>query len=202
MSTSLVSENLEMVLPTLVSRTQNLRIGKIQDDEMKKWISELKPEISQEELQSVLKSADGNPLKAIKSMENNLISTELIDFFINWARLTYKAYEKMPDLIKCSEDLASRSRDEQNQILHYGVNFFRNALLLNNQAQDLTYIERAEKDHVKNFAPLINVDNSARLTTSFEKTIGYLDRYANAKVLFLDLSIDFARNINAKNVNL
>jgi DNA polymerase-3 subunit delta' len=198
----LITENLEMVLPTIISRTQSLRIGKISSEEMTKWIQKVKPDLSEEKLQNVVKSANGNPLKALKSSDDELITPELTHFFINWARLCYKAYERMPELIKCAEDLATQPREEQNKLLNYGISFFRNSLLINNAADSLFHPHASEKDHIKNFAPLLKFENSAFLISQFEKAMRHLDRYANSKILFLDLSMSFAKNINVKNVNL
>jgi len=198
----LITENLELVLPTIISRTQALRIGKVSNEEMTIWIKGIKPEFPEDKVQDLVKSADGNPLKALQSSDNELISPELTDYFINWARLCYKAYERMPELINCAEDLATKPREEQNKLLNYGISFFRNSLLINNDAENLYNPHNSEKDHIRNFAPLLKFEKSTLLISSFEKAMGHLDRYANAKILFLDLSLKFAKNINAKNVNL
>ncbi len=198
----LVTENIELVLPTIVSRTQNLRIGKVDPEEMKDWVRTLRSNIAEHELEDTIRMAEGNPLKALKALNNNSGSSDLTDYFINWARLCYQAYDKMPELINYSEDISKKPREEQNQILKYGVGFFRNALLNNHGSLDLTYIKESEQKHVKNFAPLISVESCTKLMSKFEKSIDHLNRYANAKLVFLELSLEFARNINAKNVNL
>lgn len=198
----LITENPELVLQTILSRTQTLRLGKLYEEEMSEWLKKLHPDVEADRLNNIIKLSDGNPLKALSLFENLGDSNEISEKFIAWARLCYKAYEKMPDLINFSEALSGLQRDEQNKILSFGIDFFRNSLVYKSKAENLLLSQNNDMNHIINFSPLLNFTNSSALIKSFEMAIGHLGRYANAKILFLDLSLDFARNINVKNVHL
>ena len=198
----LITEKPELILPTITSRTQTIRIGKMKSEEIKEWIKTKEPSLGESEIQAIVKTADGNPLRALKSIGNELFDFELTESFIAWARLCYKAYEQMPALINFSEKLAVQKREDQKEFLEYGIEFFRSSLILNSKTDGILYNFPEELKHLKNFAPLLNMQNSPTLIQVFENGIRHLERNANTKVLFMDLSLQFAKNLNAKNVNL
>lgn len=198
----LVTENQELVLPTITSRTQTVRLGKLSNDESISWIKSMDESLSEQEVNSLVKNSGGNPLKISESLKNRSFSNEIGTKFLEWARLCYKAYEKMPELIEFSENLSTMQREEQNSILNYGIDFFRSGLMVNNSANELILAGTDDEKHIRNFAPLLNIKNSSKLISSFERSLYHLERYANTKILFLDLSIEFSKNINAKNVPL
>lgn len=198
----LITENPDLVLQTIISRTQLIRIGLMSSGEMEEWVSGLKPEINTEEMHQIIRLSEGNPQRALKVVNKELVNPEQNETFIQWARLCYKAYQQLPELIDFAENMASLNRDEQKSLLEYGLEFFRNGLLVNNDLQELIILDPSEQESVKKFAPLLNTGNCHSLLTSFDSAIRHLERYASAKILFLNLSLDFARYINSKNVNL
>jgi len=198
----LVSQNAESVLPTIISRTQIMRIGKMEKSELKNWMKNTYPDLSESDLTFALKYSEGNPLNAIDTLKNESDSPKLTEDFIKWARLCYEMGKKLPDLIKWSEGMAGQKRNDQKSFLKYGMEFLRAAMLINNDSSELNHLYPEEEVHVTNFSTLLNNENSIALIGEINNAVYNLERNANAKILFMDLSIKFGRLINPKNVNL
>lgn len=198
----LVTEKIESMLQTIVSRAQSLRLGLIPDEDMIEWLRSENPTVNESELIDAVKRAEGVPKRALDLLDENHDREELIQEFITWARLCYQAHKQMPGLIDFSEIISSWSREDQNRFIDYGIQFFRNGMMLNSDSRELVLSDENEIDHIGNFSKLLNSDNTGTLLEAFGEATTHLARYGNAKIIFLDLSLQFARNINAKNVHL
>ena len=198
----LVTENLDAVLGTIKSRTQLIRIGKISNEEMGVWLKSAFPGKNDETYINAVKNAEGIPSVAIKALNSELTDSDLTNEFILWARLCYESRKKMPDLINWADDMARNNKEDQKKFLIYGLSFFRSGLINMAGVSDLNHGSAEELDHVSKFSKLLTVENSTRLISEFEDSIDALQRFANAKLLFMNLSIKFGEFINPKNVNL
>lgn len=198
----LVSENLELVLQTIVSRAQTLRVGLMDDAALMQWLKTHRPELSEHDLIEIVKSADGVPARAIQNADNKVDLEEVANQFITWARMCYRAFKQMPGLITYSEKLAGLPRDQQYRLLQYALDFFRNGMLLNSSTEDLVLSQGEDRKNIKNFSSLLNSKNTGKLMSIFNDAQHHISRHANTRIVFLDLSLSFARNINTKNVHL
>ncbi|MEO8932955.1 MAG: DNA polymerase III subunit delta', partial [Xanthomarina sp.] len=103
------------------------------------------------------------------------------------------------DLISWSEDISKTSRETQKQFLQFCMGFFRQALLLNYQANDLVYIEtKTENFKLKNFAPFIHGNNIIEITQELQDAIYHIERNGNSKIILTDLSIKLTRLLHKK----
>ncbi|MEQ8323454.1 MAG: hypothetical protein RIC15_10095 [Vicingaceae bacterium] len=198
----LVTENQESILPTILSRTQIVRIGKMENEVMNAWLSNEYNEKNESERAFAMKYAEGNPLKAIESLKKKADHTELSEKFVEWARMCFIMHKKLPELLDWCDQMASETRSSQRDFMLYGLDFFRAGLLNNHQSSDLLHLFPEEEVHVKNFSSLLNLENIPKLVEEFDTALANLNRNANAKILFMQLSGHFGKLINPKNVNL
>lgn len=198
----LVSENDEAILPTILSRTQILRIGKMTSTDLSKWLKDTNPGLSESDLTFALKYAEGNPLNASLALNKDSEQIGVTEDFIAWARLCYELGKKLPDLIKWSETMAGQKRNDQKDFLVYGMEFLRAGMLRISDTSELNHLYPEEEQHVSKFSALLNTKNVPLLIDEINSAIYNLERNANAKILFLNLSVKFGKLINPKNVNL
>ena len=198
----LVSENDEAILPTILSRTQILRIGKITPSDLSNWMKVSYPDMSESDLTFALKYSEGNPLSAMLALNKDSEQVRVTEDFISWARLCYDMGKKLPDLVKWSETMAGQKRNDQKDFLMYGMEFLRAGMLKNSESSELNHLYPDEEVHVTNFARLLTTEIVILLIEEINSAIYNLERNANAKILFLYLSIKFGKLINPKNVNL
>ena len=98
-----------------------------------------------------------------------------------------------------SEQIATLGREAQKKFLNFCIEMFRQALLLNYQAEKLVYIEpTVEKFKLENFAPFVNGNNINEIFTELSDAIYHIERNGNAKIILTDLSIKLTRLIHRK----
>jgi DNA polymerase-3 subunit delta' len=124
------------------------------------------------------------------------------EWFVVWVRAAFKAKGNaaaIQDLIQWSEQIAQLGREKQKKFLEYCIEFFRQALLLNYQAQQLVYFEpKVEKFKLENFAPFIHGNNINDIFTTLSDALYHIERNGNAKIILTDVSIQLTRLIHKK----
>jgi DNA polymerase-3 subunit delta' len=84
--------------------------------------------------------ANGNYNKACDLIYKDSEDIQFEEWFVLWIRSAFKAKGNkaaIHDLISWSEDIAKTGRETQKQFLNFCLNFFRQALLLNYNANEL-----------------------------------------------------------------
>ena len=119
------------------------------------------------------------------------------DWFIFWIRSAFKAKgnkSAIHDLISWSEEIAKNGRETQKQFLHFCLDFFRQAMLLNYKADELVYLEtKTEKFKLENFAPFVHGNNILEISDELQDAIYHIERNGNSKIILTDLSIKLTR---------
>ncbi|MFV8328170.1 ATP-binding protein [Flavobacterium sp. ZS1P14] len=197
----LLSENEEDIIQTIRSRCQVLHFNGLSE----KVISEAL--ISRENIESktaikIAHQAQGNYNKALQLLQPDSESVFFEKWFVDWVRAAFRAKGNaaaIQDLILWSEQIASLGRETQKKFLHFCIDMFRQALLLNYQTASLVYIEpQVEKFKLENFAPFVNGNNINDIFKELSDAMYHIERNGNAKIILTDLSIKLTRLIHKK----
>src|SRR5690606_10418633 len=94
--------------------------------------------------------------------------------------------------------MAGLGRERQKQFLHYSLHLIRECLMLNTGMTNLARLEGEELSFAEKFAPFVNHLNTANFIESFNQSAYYIERNANPKILFLDLSLKVMKWIRMK----
>ncbi len=181
----LISEDQEKLLKTIRSRTQLLKFTSYDDDDVSQYLqTQYNKEAYQTNTVSVL--AEGNIARAIMLLDEDIDNSFNYTEFRNWMLLCYKP--KFSDLKELVDKLAALTREKQKEFLKYGIQLIRNSLLINYENTDLVRAVEEEKKFVFNFAKLINDKNAVKFIDLFNEAIFHIERNANAKILFMDVS--------------
>jgi len=155
----LISENEEDIIQTIRSRCQVLHFNGLPE----KVIAEALVSRENIELRLATKLAhqsQGNYNKALQLVQEDGEEIVFEKYFVDWVRAAFRAKGNaaaIHDLISWSEQIAGLGRETQKKFLHYCINMFRQALLLNYQTTSLVYMEpKIEKFKLENFAPFVN----------------------------------------------
>lgn len=185
----LVSENQELIINTILSRTQLVKIPPIDNDNLQNALSS--GEFSQRSIDDAVRISDGNYLKAARLVENS----DDIEFntsnFVNWMRLCFK--NDPSETLDFTNKIAKKPRETQKSFLSYSLRMIRESMLKSFNNESLLRINSNETDFITKFHPFINSKNSIRIAEEFEKSIFHIERNANANVLFFDLSIKIGK---------
>lgn len=189
-----VAQNQEQIISTLLSRMQLVKIPKLSDEEISDYLirnSDLSPLQASE--YGFL--ADGNLITA-KALLNDTKNNNA-DTFVQWLRNSYG--NKVPAMIEFAEEAAKWGRENQKNFLKYGINFLRECSLLICNAQQMVKLPPQTLEIAKKLAAnVLNMPMIEALTAELEKAHYHIERNANPKILFLDVSLQLIKIIKFK----
>lgn len=180
----LISENQEELLTTVRSRTVLMKIPKLTLDEVQNaLVNKFGCDYNVARNAAVL--ANGNWILAQSYINDQEDEKIYFQSFQKWMRYCFRfSASELIDFI--ANDIKSLGREKQKEFLAYGLNFFHNALLINNGLIDSVLLPEDEKAFLKNFAPFISNNNIDLITELFEESINQIERNGNASLIFLD----------------
>ena len=180
----LVSENQEELLTTVRSRTVLMKIPKLTLDEVQNALVD-KFRCDTVAARNAATLANGNWILAQRFVNDQEDEKLYFQCFQKWMRYCFRfSASELIDFI--ANDIKSLGREKQKEFLAYGLNFFHNALLMNNGLIDNVLLPDDEKTFLRNFAPFISNNNIDLITELFEESINQIERNGNASLIFLD----------------
>lgn len=188
----LVSDNQESLLPTILSRTQFIRVPAIATAIIENYLVESHG-VSQEVAHSVAALSQGNIIEAIQLIEGDNSHHIYFDLFVKLMRAAYSV--KPNELIAVSEEIAQLDKQKQKNFLKYGLHIFRESIISNYMKGKLINVRADEKQFLDKFARFINNQNIVELSQEFNSAHYHLERNANPKILFTDLVIKLTKLI-------
>ncbi len=180
----LVDSSNDRILPTILSRTQLVKVAAPDPGEVASALRERYPELTLEQAHGIAARSEGDLLEAFAMAEGR--EEELFVFFRDWLRACYA--NKVAETVEYGDYFAKMGREQQKGLMTYALYLIRQCML---QWQDAPQLVRAfgeEMDFVKKFSALLNASNVDGIRRELETAHAHLERNANPKVLFLDLS--------------
>ncbi len=189
----LVAEQYDLILNTILSRTQLIKITRFSDEEIKSYLLSIGCEEHAAARYAYL--ADGSMQAGINLM--NQEENNLEELFVQWFRLCYgKRGIEIQQLID-QIAVASFGRENQKNMLKFGLQVIRDCLTHNSDASEIIRFESKHFEIAK-MASILNMANASYIIDDIEKAIYHIERNANAKIVFLDLSIQVMRDLQRK----
>ena len=189
----LVAENQELILNTVLSRCQLIKINPLSNEEVAEGL--LKRGVLGDRAHIVAQLSDGNLSEAIQlaaSAEN-----DNANLFLEWLRKCYKGWG--PDLLQWVEQFATIGREQQKYFLRYGLHFLREYMLLKCTG-DATSVRLLPKEleTAQNLTKVIQLEQITPIMNIFDDCSTHVERNANPKVLFLNASIKLSHILRQK----
>lgn len=182
----LVSENPELLLETIRSRTQRLDFKKIDNDSLEQALIERRA-LAQEMAHRIARIANGNWNAALEELDSGNENRQHLDMFIMLMRLAYM--RNIHDLKKWSDVVATFGREKQKRMLGYFMHMLRESFMYNFRNPELSYMTQEEENFARNFARFINEANIIDISNLFEETKRFIAQNANPKIVFFDLAL-------------
>jgi DNA polymerase III subunit delta' len=195
----LISENEEDIIQTIRSRCQVLHFNAIPEEVISTELI-TKYGVTENEALKIAHQSQGNFNKALQILNGDGEDFPFEEWFVTWLRAAYSAKKNasaINDLIAWSENIASIGRESQKKFLNYCIDVFRQALMLNYQAEKLVYFEpKVNGFTLEKFAPFVTGNNIHEIFTSLSDASYHIERNGNAKIILTDLSIKLTRLIH------
>ena len=191
----LVCENEDQLLRTIISRTQLLKVKKIDEQSLMNALTG-KHGLAPEEAQGIALLADGDYGLAQKMLTENESAEWDLATFQSWMRACLKFdMQKINGLIAEFSDLG---RERQKNFFSYCLRVVRECVVINYADSGLVHVTNKEMEFFKKFSPYINANNCLQFNEELNKAYMHIERNANPKILFLDLSFRFNTLLNIK----
>ena len=186
----LITNDYNRLLKTILSRVQMFKIRNFSDEELKKEILK-KEDIAENELSKLILTSDGNLNQAKKIINSS--NEDFLSFFKIWMRNCYSN-----DYAKIQLDLEwfnNQTKINKKAFLIYSLNLIRESFVIKINSS-LSRIVDEESEFIKNFSQSLNEEKTEKIILELNDSIRFLERNANPKIIFLDLSIEIANAFN------
>ncbi|CDF81239.1 DNA polymerase III delta prime subunit [Formosa agariphila KMM 3901] len=196
----LIAEEEQQIINTIRSRCQVLHFPALAEEVIVEALVK-NYHIKESEATKIAHQAYGNYNKACDLVYHDSEDTQFEDWFVLWVRSAFKAKGNkaaIHDIINWSEEIAKTGRETQKQFLHFCMDFFRQAMLLNYGANELVYLEPKTAFKLEKFAPFIHNGNIMDIYEAIQDAIYHIERNGNSKIVLTDLSIKLTRLLHAK----
>lgn len=191
----LVPEEPEKIIETIRSRTQQIYIKAIQQEEIKKALIRQRG-LDEQNATRIARMANGNWLKALEELDSENEKRQFLELFISLMRLTYT--KQLGELKTWSENVASLGREKQKRMMEYFLHMVRENFMYNFNQPQLSYMTQDEENFASKFAPFINEANVIQITEQMQRTIPEIMQNANPKILFYDMALQLIILIRKK----
>jgi DNA polymerase-3 subunit delta' len=182
----LVSEAPEMILPTILSRTQRFNVRKIKEEDIAEALQN-KFGVLETDSRSIARSSNGNFLKALEAIHLGKENSYFFDLFVSLMRFSYQ--RKIKEMKQWSEQLAGIGRERQKNFLVYCQRMIRENFIYNLHCKELTYMSTNEQNFASRFAPFINERNVTDIMNELSEAQQHIEQNVNAKMVFFDFSL-------------
>lgn len=182
----LIAENTEYMLQTILSRTQTVRLGKIDEQDIADAIAAHYPD-SPIAPDALAKVAQGNANKAIQMATGEISTTHFFTLFATFMRLAYM--KNFLEIQNLSGEFVALGREKQKLFLEYALGLIRENFMLNMRSPEVVRLLPDEQAFSSKFNAFITVNNIDSLTKEFSEAHYHIERNGNPKIIFTDLAL-------------
>ena len=193
----LVSEQPELLLPTIRSRTQEVHVPRIAPGVLE---AEARAQGVADPLQArnMARLADGDLLKLrqLVAGENDAAQRENFAQFCALMRLSYN--DKHLELIAWAEEVAQLSREQQRALLRDMARLLRESFMLHAGLGEVSYLWGEELAFCTKFAPFVGTENIEPLVAEIEQAMAQLSQNGNPGIVFTHFALAVSKLIKRK----
>ena len=182
----LISEEPDMLLTTIQSRTQRFTLYAIKEECIMERLQN-QYGLQEKDANSIAHQSEGNFLKALESIHLSEENKLFFELFVNLMRLSYQ--RKIREMKQWSETLAAMGREKQKHFLSYCQRLVRENFIYNFQDPSLIFMNEEEQNFSKRFAPYINEKNVMGIMDELSEAQRHIEQNVNARMVFFDFSL-------------
>jgi DNA polymerase III subunit delta' len=182
----LVAEHTDLILPTILSRTQMIRIAPLDEKAIRSGLQERFPG-DEMLIEDVIRRSNGNFSTVVQLMESGEQEQEHFEEFIFLMRKCYG--REIVELHRWTDKVSGWGRERLKLFLSYALRMIRENFMLNLQQKEITYLSEREADFSMRFSPFIHQGNVFTMAAEFQRAIEHIEANGYAKLVLLDLAI-------------
>lgn len=200
----LIAESSDHILPTILSRTQLVKIPPISEEIIKTHLIE-DEHIPENIATDIAAIAEGSYVKALNLYQQNGELHHLFKSFIvimqsivAFAQNADPSQMRYLDAQDAFAEIVKSGKEEQKSFIHYMIRMFRNFLLLQTHNNQLVKTTAEEMKYLETFKSYFTIKNAQPILTECNKAIYHIERNANSSMVFTDLYFKIALCLTKK----
>jgi DNA polymerase-3 subunit delta' len=180
----LVSNAVDKLLPTILSRLQIVQVPMLSDDEVTASLGQLGM-TDGARVSSAVQLANGNLKAAIDLMAAEEDHHQ--DRFVNWMRACYK--KEYGVLVTIADEFHADDKLRQRTFLQYSLEMLRETLINMAGASAINRTRGGELKFIQDFGKVMTTDRIDHSAQLISESSMFLERNGSAKMIFLDMSL-------------
>ena len=191
-----VAEDESRILPTVLSRTQLIKINRLDTAAIISWLIE-KQAVPKEKAQMIAPISQGNMREAMHLLhEGDEDWQELLRSWLNAILKNGPAAQ-----VKWVDETSKLGREKQKQFLAYFIPLIAVAVEMD-CIGETPEVSSIEQDFAGRLLKIARVEQLEAIVGELDKSIYHIERNANAKILFMALTIKIYHIIKGKSIIL
>ena len=188
----LVSERPDLLLPTIISRVQEVAVPKLEIGDL----IPLAAEGDEQRRRNLARLAGGDliEMRALAGGEEDAVKAESFELFCSLMRLSYN--DKHLELIDWAEEVAALSREQQRAMLRHAARLLRESYMLHAGLGRISYLWGGEAEFCNKFAPFIGNQNVEFILNEIETAMRQVSQNGNARIIFTHFALAVSKTIN------
>ncbi len=190
----LITERGDKLLPTIISRTQEVILPRIDNEAVAQYCTV--QGVEEESAQKIARFACGDLLKAreIISGERSEEQSRAFELFCSLMRLSYN--DKHLELVEWAEEVSRLTREGQLSLLSHTARLLREAYVRHAGVAQISYIWGEEAEFCNKFAPFIGNQNIEKLIDEVESATRQIFQNGNSTIVFTHFALVVSKQIN------
>ncbi len=193
----LVAENDEQILPTILSRCQLVKIPMPDDKEIEEALVN-RAKTSPETARQIAAIAEGNYREALQLLQH--AEEDWQSLLRDWLNATLKGGPLAQ--IKFTAEISELGREKQKQFLRYFNHLLETSIRIRVLGNDKVHAGEQERDFAVRLNKIASVSQQQAIIEELDRASYYIERNANAKMLFQALTFKLYHIIQNKTLIL
>lgn len=190
-----ISENMGLIIPTILSRTQLIKIFKVKQEDALDYLIK-KHNAGEQQASDAVKLSDGNLVTAIGLLDAEQDNSFNFEKFVELMRLCWK--KDVLGLLQWCEEIATIGREQQKSFLLYALRMARENYMLNCKVPELALLTTKEEEFSSKFFPFIHSNNIGPISDELNRAQYHIESNANGKIVLLDMALKLIKLIKSE----
>jgi len=191
----LIAENESLILQTILSRTQLVKIPSLDTKDIENALIE-RAKIAQDKARQVASISEGNYREALQLLQH--AEQDWQGLLRDWLNTILKTGPTAQ--VKWIDEVSKLGRERQKQFLRYFNHLLEQAIRLRVMDEQSLNIPDNEKDFALRLNKIADISQQQTIIEQLDKAAYYIERNAHAKMLFHALTIKLYHIIANKTV--
>ena len=180
----LVAENESLVIPTIISRTQLIKIPLLSTEEIEGALIE-RAKTNADQARQLASVSEGNYREALQLLQH--ADEDWQSLMRDWLNAILKSGPIAQ--VKWIEEINKQGREKQKQFLRYFNHLLEQCIRLRVMPANARMLPGNEKDFAERLNKIASLAQQKSIIEELDKASYYIERNANAKMLFHALTI-------------